>query len=186
MSIIYISKSKWQRNIVKRCATQTHNLLFEEKKKKNKFSEPFQFFPPLSFPRFFFSIYYKLKIVPKKVITVVKSLHITIRLYRRTSLCASRTTTRTNMYSKVPRSTILWTHSHLLGGFAAKAANFLPNSCKVLGRAKRAKELFPCNYNHIVCSDTSLKLTIKYFGREGSHRHDEHQWRLKLEKICVS
>ena len=73
-----------------------------------------------------------------------------------------------------------------LGVFAAKAANFLPNSCKVLGRAKRAKELFPCNYNHIVCSDTSLKLIIKYFLRGGSHRHDGHQWRFKLEKICVS
>ena len=86
------------------------------KERRINFLNLFQFFPPLSFPRFFFSIYCKLKIVPKKVITVVKSLHITIRLYRRTSLCASRTTTRTNMYSKVPRSTILWTHSHLLGG----------------------------------------------------------------------
>ena len=62
----------------------------------------FSIFPPSSFSPVFFSICCKLKIVPKKAITVVKSLHITVGLYRGATLCLSITTyncLRTKLYT---------------------------------------------------------------------------------------
>ena len=68
----------------------------------------FSIFPPSSFSPVFFSICCKLKIVPKKAITVVKSLHITVGLYRGATLCLSITTyncLHTKLHTEILKST---------------------------------------------------------------------------------